>query len=245
MRGALAAFLGLALALAAAGDARAQAVAADPVLPCCPFEKAIGIMARVTADGFDGASSTFQSYYDLTERYDPLDPNPNRLPVFFSEIGYSLEASVAEGNGRVTNTISSQPFRPWGARFRGDTSMAAGYMDPGQGVVATEQFSFSAFQGNPQQGSATWGGMEFYTGLTQGHASTHVEFDSLTHQLQGSYLGDGIGTSEAAVSFGAVSGETGVGSSSRAYSGSVSVSGDYTVRYNVSHTPSSGCLLGW
>jgi len=47
-------FLSLAFLLSAAGEARAQAVAADPILPCCPFQKGPRFESRVNADAFDG-----------------------------------------------------------------------------------------------------------------------------------------------------------------------------------------------
>jgi len=239
-------FLSLAFLLSAAGEARAQAVAADPILPCCPFQKGPRFESRVNADAFDGAQSVTQSYYDLIQRYDPRDPNPDKLPVFLAEIDYSLEASLAEGNGRVYNSISSLPFRPGGPRFKGDTSMSADYFGLAASLVADEQFSFSGFEGNPQQGSAIWGGMEFSTELIRGNASSHVQFDTVTRQFEGSYLGNAVGAAEIAVNVGEVSGETGVNSSSQSYSGAISVEGDYEVRYTVSGGPSGGGpFCGW
>ena len=123
--------------------------------------------------------------------------------------------------------------------------MSADYFGLAASLVADEQFSFSGFQGNPQEGSAIWGGMGFNTELIRGNASSHVQFDTVTRQFEGRYLGDATGAAEIAVNVGEVSGETGVNSSSQSYSGAISVEGDYEVRYTVSGGDSKGCFLCW
>jgi len=245
VRFAAAAVLSAAIVVFAAGGARAQVVAADPVLCCCPFQKEAGFARVVIIDGFGGAQSATQSYYDLVQRYDPRDPDPDKPPIFLAEIDYRLDASVDEGSGRVYNSISSLPFRPGGPRFQGNTSMSGDYSGSAGSLVAVEQFSFSGFEGNPQRGSAVWGGMGFYTELIQGNAWSHVQFDTGTRHFVGSYLGNATGVAEIGFDIGAVSGETGVSSSSQSYSGSVRVEGDYLVRYTVSGGPSTGGIFGW
>jgi len=199
----------------------------------------------VSVKAFDSAQSVTQSYYDLIRKFDPLDPDPNKKPIFLAEIDYSLEASL-DGRGQVYNSIRSLPFRPGGGpHFQASTNMATEYTGPGKALVGAERFYFSRFEGNTQRGSAIAGDMGFYTKLIQGNASSHVEFDTVTRQFEGSYQGEGIGAAGIGIEIGAVSGESGVNTGSQSYSGSISVEGDYRIRYSASGGPSGGCFLGW
>ena len=245
IRSASAVFLSMGLVFSSLLGASAQVVAVDPLPPCCVFQKEPGFASRVNARALEEAQSVSQSYYDLIRKYDPLDPDPNKIPIFVAEVDYSLDASLDKGNGRVYSFISSMPFRPGGPVFHGTTNMVAGYTEPGKSLVGDERFSFSGFEGNTQRGSALAGGLGFYTKLIQGNAYSHVEYDTVTRQFEGVYLGEGIGAAGIDVQIGAVSGETGVGSSSQSYGSSITVEGDYRVRYSVSGGPPGGCLWGW
>lgn len=240
-----AALLSAALVFCLVGGARAQAVAVDPVLPCCVFQKEGGFVRRVNVDALEEAQSVSQGYYDLIRKYDPFDPDPNKIPVFLSEVGYGLDASLPQGNGFLYNSISSLPFRPGGPVFRGTTNMVADYTEPGKSLVASERFLFSGFEGNVQEGSAMSVGMGFYTDLIQGNAYSHAQFDTVTRYFEGTYLGNGTGAAGIDIGIKADYGESGVNSSSQSYNGSISVEGNYRVRYSVSGGPPGGCFWGW
>lgn len=243
-RSAAAAFLIVALVFCAVSEARAQVVAADPLPPCCPFQKKQGFESWVSVTALGAAQSVTQSYHDLILKYDPLDPNPDKKPIFLAEIGYSLDASLV-GRGHVINSISSLPFRPGGPVFQATTNMGYEYSGAGKALVGAEQFSFAGFEGNTQRGSAIAGDMGFHTKLIQGNASSSFQFDTVTRQFEGIYMGEGIGAAGIGIEIGAVSGASGVNNSSQSYSGSISVEGDYRVRYRVSGGPSGGCFFGW
>ena len=243
-RSAAAAFLSVALVFSAVSGAKAQVVAADPLPPCCVFQKEPRFESWVSVKAFDSARSVTQSYYDLIRKFDPLDPDPNKKPIFLAEIDYGLEASL-DGRGQVNNSISSLPFRPGGPHFQASTIMAAEYTEPGKALVGAERFSFIRFEGNAQRGSAIAGGLQFSTRLIQGNASSHVEFDTVTRQFEAGYLGEGIGAAGIGIEIEAVSGASGVNTGSQSYSGSISVAGDYRVRYSASGGPSGGCFFGW
>jgi hypothetical protein len=245
MRSAAAALLSVAVVFSAFGGAKAQVVAVDPVLPCCPFQKQAGFYRQVNVNASEKAQSVSQSYYDLIRKYDPFDPDPNKIPILLSEIQYGLDASLAQGSGHLYNSISSLPFWPGGPVFRGTTNILADYTEPGKSLVASERFSFSGFEGNVQEGSAILVGMRFNTELIQGNAFSHAEFDTVTRQFEGSYLGEGIGAAGIGIDIGAVSGESGVNSSSQSYSGSISVKGDYRIMHSVSGGPPGACFWGW
>jgi len=243
MRSGLAGLLSVAIVFTAAGWARAQVVAVDPVLPCCPFQKEAGFESWVKVKASNGSQKVNQSYSEQILKYNPLDPDPNKVPVFFADIDYSLAASLS-GRGSIYNSISSLPLRPGGPLFQANTDMGCLYTGPGSSVAGIEQFSFAGFEGTTQRGSAVAGNLDFSTQLIQGNASSHVQYDTVSRQFEGKYQGEGIGAAGIGVEISGVSGESGVSSGSQAYSGSISLQGDYTVSYSVSGGPSAGCFFG-
>jgi len=229
---AAAAFLSVALVFSAVSGVEAQVIPADPAQPFPIFQKEPRFESLVHVQTSNAALSVTQSYNELIKKLDSA-----RNPIGSAEIDYSLGVSL-EGRSVVLNSISSLPFRPGGPVFNATTIMGADVTEPAKALVAAEKFSFSACDSIAQRGSAV--GLGLNTRLIKGKAVSQVEFDTVSQQFEGSYLGDGIGAAGIGT---AVAAGSGAGSS-QSYSGSISVEGDFRVSYSVSSGPTAGCFWG-